>query len=233
MALVHAEYGLPIFVADDGELPQRGAFFATNNKWTLTKIAKVAYSDGSAWKIINKNGWNTSNLVYRADSTNCSSAKRESSQAATTVSPNATAKSAFIALCQRDTKQVDSLPARSFKFPVIWIPDLDKMPLPVERKPHEEPETKPSEPSTVIDSTKADIDVVVDPGKPSSDGSSKPSSGGSGGGSGKGGGVIRTEQKEPLKAGIGPFVLIGGGILAILGTILWPVSDGPKRKKKR
>ena len=56
MATVHSAYGLPIFIADDGEVPQKGAFFATNNKWTLSKIAKVAYNDSSAWKIINKNG---------------------------------------------------------------------------------------------------------------------------------------------------------------------------------
>ncbi len=108
MATVHSAYGLPIFIADDGEVPQKGAFFATNNKWTLSKIAKVAYNDSSAWKIINKNGWNTSNLIYRADSTNCSSPRRESSLALTTVSPVTNAKSAFIALCQRDAKPVIS-----------------------------------------------------------------------------------------------------------------------------
>ena len=231
MATVHSEFGLPIFIADDGEVPQKGAFFATNNKWTLSKIAKVAYNDSSAWKIINKNGWNTSNLIYRADSTNCSSARRESSWALTTTAPVMSAKSAFIALCQRDAKPVISIPPRPFKFPVIWIPDLDKMPLPVAPRSNEEPPTQPTGPTVVINHGQADVDISVDPGKPSSGGSGSGSSGsGSGSSGGSSGGNSWT---TPIggKPGVGPFILIGGGLLALVGLLLWPVASGKKRKK--
>lgn len=231
MATLHSEFGLPIFIADDGEVPKKGAFFATNNKWTLSKIAKVAYNDSSAWKIINKNGWNTSNLIYRADSTNCSSARRESSWALTTTSPVMSAKSAFIALCQRDAKPVPTIIQRSFKFPVIWIPDLDKMPLPVAPRANEEPPTQPVGPTVIINHGQADVDISVDPGKPSGGGSSSSggtSSGGSGSGSGGG-----NSWTTPIggKPGIGPFILIGGGLLALVGLLLWPVASGKKRKK--
>lgn len=233
MSAVHSEFGLPIFIADDGEVPQKGAFFATNNKWTLSKIAKVAYNDSSAWKIINKNGWNTSNLVYRADSTNCSSPKRESSWALTTVSPVMSAKSAFIALCQRDARPVASVPPRSFKFPVIWIPDLDKMPLPVAPRSDEEPPTQPTGPAVVVDPGKVDINIPTTPSdKPSSGGSGGGSGGDSGGGSSSGGGSVTPTTPKPLEAGMGPFVLIGGGLLMLLGLLLWPATDGKKRKKR-
>ena len=228
MPIVHAEFGLPIFIADDGEKPQRGAFFATNAKWTLSSIAKAAYNDASAWKIINKNGWNTSNLVYRADSTKCSSAKRESSWALTTLSPVATTKSAFIALCQKDAKAMASFPVRSFKFPVIWIPDLEKMPLPVSVKPTSEPETQPVGPAVFVDPVKADIDIAVDPGKPTSgDGSGS----GPGGSSGGGSSITTPGAPKPLEAGMGPFVLIGGGLLMLLGLLIWPVTKGKKRRR--
>ena len=226
MPIVHAQFGLPIFIADDGETPQRGAFFATNAKWTLSRIARAAYNDPSAWKIINKNGWNTSNLVYRADSTNCSSAKRESSQALTTLSPVASTKSAFIALCQRDAKAVISVPPRAFKFPVIWIPDLDKMPLPVAGRPTEEPETQPVGPTVFVDPVKADIDIAVDPGQPTGGGGSGSGSGGSSGG---GSSITTPGTPRPQEAGIGPFVLIGGGLLMLLGLLIWPVTKGKKR----
>jgi hypothetical protein len=227
MAIVNSEFGLPIFIADDGEKPQRGAFFAVNANWSLSKIAKAAYNDASAWKIINKNGWNTSNLVYRADSTKCSSAKRESSWALTTLSPVASAKSAFIALCQKDAKAMASFPVRSFKFPVIWIPDLEKMPLPVSVKPTSEPETQPVGPAVFVDPVKADIDIAVDPGKPTSDGSGS----GSGGSSGGGSSITTPGTPKPLEAGMGPFVLIGGGLLMLLGLLVWPVTKGKKRRR--
>ena len=227
MPIVHAQFGLPIFIADDGEKPQRGAFFATNAKWTLSGIAKAAYNDSSAWKIINKNGWNTSNLVYRADSTNCSSAKRESSWALTTLSPVASAKSAFIALCQRDAKAIPSVPPRVFKFPVIWIPDLEKMPLPVAGKPTTESETQPVGPSVFVDPVKVDIDIAVDPGKPTSGGGS---GSGSSGGSGSGAHITTPGTPRPQEAGMGPFVLIGGGLLMLLGLLIWPVTKGKKRR---
>jgi hypothetical protein len=223
MAIVNSEFGLPIFIADDGEKPQRGAFFATNANWSLSKIAKAAYNDSSAWKIINKNGWNTSNLVYRADSTKCTSARRESSLALTTLSPVASAKSAFIALCQKDTKAIASFPVRAFKFPVIWIPDLDKMPLPVASKSTSEPETQPVGPAVFVDPVKVDIDIAVDPGKPTSDGS--------GGGSGGGSSITTPGTPKPLEAGMGPFVLIGGGLLMLLGLLVWPVTKGKKRRR--
>jgi len=232
MPIVHAEFGLPIFIADDGEKPQRGAFFATNAKWTLSSIAKAAYNDTSAWKIINKNGWNTSNLVYRADSTKCTSAKRESSQALTTLSPVASTKSAFIALCQKDAKAVPSVPPRAFKFPVIWIPDLDKMPLPVAGKPIAEPETQPVGPTVFVDPVKADIDIAVDPGKPTSGGGSGSGSGsGSGGSSGGGSSITPPGTPKPLEAGMGPFVLVGGGLLMLLGLLIWPATKGKKRRR--
>jgi hypothetical protein len=227
MAIVNSEFGLPIFIADDGEKPQRGAFFAANANWSLSKIAKAAYNDASAWKIINKNGWNTSNLVYRADSTKCSSAKRESSWALTTLSPVASAKSAFIALCQKDAKAMASFPVRSFKFPVIWIPDLEKMPLPVSVKPTSEPETQPVGPAVFVDPVKADIDIAVDPGKPTSDGSGS----GSGGSSSGGSSITTPGTPKPLEAGMGPFVLIGGGLLMLLGLLVWPVTKGKKRRR--
>ena len=144
------------------------------------------------------------------------------------MSPVTNAKSAFIALCQRDAKPVISIPPRPFKFPVIWIPDLDKMPLPVAPRANEEPPTQPTGPTVVINSGQVDVDAFVDPGKPSSDGSG----GGSGGGSSSGGGSITPTKPKPLEAGMGPFVLIGGGLLMLLGVLLWPVADG-KRKKKR
>lgn len=231
MSTVHAEFGLPIFIADAGEKPQRGAFFATNGKWTLSGIAKAAYNDASAWKIINKNGWNTSNLVYRADSTKCTSVKRESSWALTTLSPVASTKSAFIALCQRDAKSIPSVPPRVFKFPVIWIPDLDKMPLPVAGKPTAEPETKPVGPTVFVDPIKVYSDIAVDPGKPTSGGGSgSGSSGGSSGGSGSGAPIITPGTPRPQEAGMGPFVLIGGGLLMLLGLLVWPVTKGKKRR---
>ena len=232
MATVHSAYGLSIFIADDGELPQKGAFFATNNKWTLSKIAKTAYNDSSAWKIINKNGWNTSNLVYRADSTNCSSPKRESSWALTTTSPVMSAKSAFIALCQRDTRPVTSIPMRSFKFPVIWIPDLDKMPLPVAPKPKEEPKTEPVGPTVIINHGQADADISVDPGKPSSIPGTTPSIPGTTPKSTSGGSTAPSIP-TPMKAGINPILLVGGGLLALVGLLLLPAISGKGRKKGR
>lgn len=222
MATTHAEFGLPIFVADDGELPQRGAFFATNNKWNLSKIAKSAYNDSSAWRIINMNGWNVSNLTYRADSTDCGSKKRESSWALTTVSPNMTSKSAFIALCQRDANVIPTLPPRSFRFPVIWIPDLEKMPLPVPKR-SEEPPTQPVGPSVVVNPGRADIEMPptgpVSPGKPAGGGSS-------------GGGVVAPGAPAPFEAGMGPFALVGAGLLMLLGLLVWPASGGKKGRKK-
>lgn len=227
MATIHAEFGLPIYVADDGEAPQKGAFFATNNKWNLSRIAKAAYADTSAWKIINMNGWNVSNLTYRADSTNCSSAKRESSWALNTVSPNTGAKTAYIALCQRDANVVPTLPPRFFQFPVIWIPDLEKMPFPVAARKDEEPPTQPVGPSVVVNPGRADINMPpttpvgpTGPGKPA------------GGGSSGGGGTVTPGAPKPFEAGMGPFALIGAGILMLAGLLIWPVQGKKKRAKR-
>ena len=212
---IYLEYNLPIYFARNGETPHKGAFFAVDKNWNLSRIAKAVYNDSSAWKIINKNTWNMSNLVYRADSTNCNSTRRESSLALTTMSPSATTKSAFISLCQRDTAQVISAPPEVFNYPVVWIPDLDTMVVPVRRG--EEPPTKPVQ---VIDRAKITIPTI--PGKPTS-----------GGGGGSGGGGTAPVAPKPQEAGMGPFMLIGIGVLMLGGLLLWPTSKGKKKGRRR
>jgi hypothetical protein len=71
--------------------------------------------------MINSNPWNADNLVYRATSSSCKSAKVSSSSADKTFNPSGFG--AFIALCPKDRK--DS----SFEYPVIWIPSMKK-PMP-------------------------------------------------------------------------------------------------------
>lgn len=219
MATLYVEYGLQIRVADQGEGPLPGMFFAPNAKWTLSKIASKAYNDSSAWKIINRNAWNVDHLVYRADSTKCTSERRASALANTTVSPVTSKTSAYISLCQRDASPVFAAPAVDFRFPVIWIPDLDRMPLPVkpeERK--EEPETIPVTPGSVK------IDVPTGPSAPS--GPSAPT----GPGAPTGPSAPSAPASKEKMAGIG--LVLGG--LALLGALfVLPTSGGKKRKGKR
>jgi len=219
MATLYAEYGIPIFCADQGEAPQKGAFYATTKGSNLSKIARVVYGDSSAWKILNMNAWNRDNVVYRADSADCASAKRESSWALNTVSPNTSAKSAYISLCQRDTKMIATVPARLFTYPVIWIPDPEKMPNP--NKPAvEDPETEPTGPSVFI--KPGDIVITPKPAKPTSGGGTKPSSGGGGSTT-----PSITPSSPPKTAGIG---LVLGGLAMLAALIFWP-KKGKKGRK--
>lgn len=216
MSGIYLEYNLPIYFARNGETPHKGAFFAVDKNWNLSRIAKAVYNDSSAWKIINKNTWNMSNLVYRADSTNCNSNRRESSLALTTMSPNATTKSAFISLCQRDAKQIISAPPELFNYPVVWIPDLDTMVVPVRRG--EEP---PTQPVQIIDHAKLVIPTI--PGKPSN---------GNDSGGGSGGGTVPGAPR-PQEAGMSPWMLVGVGVLMLGGLLLWPTSTGKKKGRRR
>jgi hypothetical protein len=216
MPTLYAEYGIPIFCADQGEAPRKGAFYATTKGSNLSKIAKAVYGDSSAWKILNMNAWNRDNLVYRADSTDCNSVKRESSLALNTLSPNTSAKSAYISLCVRDIKSIATVPMRVFVFPVIWIPDPEKMPNP--NKPAiEDPETEPTGPRLVGGWVPMDV--------PGSSGTFKPIKGpvqlpGGGGG-------ITPPSVPPKTAGIG---LVLGGLAVLAALVFWP-RKGKKGRK--
>lgn len=224
MAFIHTEFMLPVYVAEAGESPKPGAFFATAKGSNLSKIAKAAYNDSSAWKVINSNAWNMANCVYRADSTNCGSEKRESSWAKNTVSPNASAKSAFIALCTKDTKQVPTLPYTVFTYPVIWIPDLAKMPMPVKPSPKEEPQTDPEVMPTFqpVDRDPV-VGPVVTPTTPK-----KKFFGGGGGGNGGSSDVTPTTPAQ--EAGMSPWLLVGLGVVAVIGVIMWPTTKSKVSK---
>jgi hypothetical protein len=221
MATLYAEYGIPIFCADQGEAPQKGAFYATTKGSNLSKIARAVYGDSSAWKILNMNAWNRDNVVYRADSADCASAKRESSWALNTVSPNTSAKSAYISLCQRDTKMIATVPARLFTYPVIWIPDPEKMPNP--NKPAvEDPETEPTGPSVFIKPG----DIVITP-KPAIDDGRKPIGGDKKSRTPEGLPGPNTPSSPPKTAGIG---LVLGGLAMLAALIFWP-KKGKKGRK--
>jgi hypothetical protein len=99
--------------------------------------------------------------------------------------------------------------------------------LPVAGKPTTESETQPVGPSVFVDPVKVDIDIAVDPGKPTSGGGS---GSGSSGGSGSGAHITTPGTPRPQEAGMGPFVLIGGGLLMLLGLLIWPVTKGKKRR---
>jgi hypothetical protein len=101
------------------------------------------------------------------------------------------------------------------------------MPLPVAPKANEEPPTQPTGPTVIINHGQADADISVDPGKPSGGGSGDSGGGSSGGSSGG------NSWTTPIggKPGVGPFILIGGGLLALVGLLLWPVASGKKRKR--
>lgn len=187
-----------IYVAADGEMPQPGHFFAVDSNWTLSKIAKRAYNDSSAWKILNMNQWNIDNLVYRADSTSCSSAKRDPIWAKTTTSPTTGAKTAYISLCQRDANQPDSWPLRTFKFPVIWIPDPSSRPMP------ESVDASGDDERTDIE--RADVTININPKPKAPTTPSSPETPGE----------PTPEQKKDKLAGFG---LIAGGI-ALLAVVL-------------
>jgi hypothetical protein len=219
MATLYLEYGIPIFCADQGEAPQKGAFYATTKGSNLSKIARAVYGDSSAWKILNMSAWNRDNVVYRADSADCASEKRESSWALTTVSPNTSAKSAYISLCQRDTKMVATLPLRVFTYPVIWIPDPEKMPNP--NKPAvEEPETKPTGPLVFI---KPGVQIKIPGLTPSGTGGGTKPSGG------RGSSTVPSiaPSSQPKTAGIG---LVLGGLAVLAALVFWP-KKGKKGRK--
>jgi hypothetical protein len=218
MPVVHLGYALPIFCADAGEAPVKGAFYATTKGSVLSKIAKVVFADSSAWKILNMNAWNRDNLVYRADSTDCNSAKRDPLAALTTISPLVSAKSAFISLCQRDAKTVPSIPSRTFAYPVIWIPDPDKMINPV--RPGTEPEISPIKPTVVINPIKPLIIPSTTPSTPGGDGSGTRTT--TGGGSTSPSTPTKTASKT---AGIG---LILGGLAALAALVFWPAKKGKR-----
>lgn len=219
MAFIHSEFMLPVYLAEAGEAPKPGAFFATAKGSNLSKIAKAAYNDPSAWKVINANAWNTANCVYRQDSTDCGSKKQDPTMAKNTVSPTASAKSAYIALCPKDTKQHPAIiPATTFKYPVIWIPDLANMSMPVFIKERvEEPKTDPVVlPKTVIKDFGPKT-TPVNPNTPAKKGTLYTPSGGGGGGT-----TPSIIPQEPQKAGMGPWLLLALGVVAVIGVIAMP-----------
>lgn len=123
MPTAHWDYpNLMINDGAKGEPATGGAFYRVKSGDSLSRIAATAYSDGTAWRHINKSAYNADHFIYRADSSKCSSAKTK-------------APSGYLALCVDPRYLTD--PER--KWPVIWIPtqgtwlepdDMPKAPTP-------------------------------------------------------------------------------------------------------
>lgn len=210
----HPVFNLPIYDGAKGEAPRKGAFYHTGKGANLSRIAKAVYADSSAWKNINMNAWNRDNLIYRADSVTCSAPKRDSSLATSTFSPMPSTKSAYIALCSKDTSPY--MRALGFEYPVLWLPDPTGMVVP----------TKPEDlPKQVIDRGQIKIliptipqggggdDVVVpggddDPSAPDID--SLP------------------EKPVPAEAGMSRWLLVGFGVAALVGLLMIKSEKGKK-----
>ena len=107
-----------IHIGAQGGMPTPGSFYAAKRGDSLTRIASSAYDSGARWRTINTNPWNMSVLVYRADSSSCSSKQVGSAKAPSNRSPSM--PGAYISICVKDGKMP------GYDYPVMWIPSVAK-----------------------------------------------------------------------------------------------------------